>query len=172
MFICSVCNTAYCYPDLAEECQKLPLADSLNAEIGEKIIRTRYYGDDYAQPPKKAGLLRLYEWTYVRDKRIVPFSNITWDTDMHVAEYKIGDIKSNYLKIPGFEKYADCWEQEASGKNAGSIFGPFHYWSKKLVESEKFFSEKKWPDGVISMCEGEISEELLEKFRQEGYPIN
>lgn len=164
MFKCPVCKTEYTHQDLAKHCAERGLDDTLNAQVGENVLETRWVGDDYARPPLKPGIRLLWKWTYVRDKRIVPFSLIKPDFSgrhHHVAEYKIGDVNKELLQL--YPEYADRWEEYASGILLGAAIGPYHYWSRQMVT--------EWPRSVIGRCHGEYTKEMLDKLRSEGYSV-
>lgn len=176
-FKCRYCDTVYPYSDLRDICEGRAwfldkpdqniILDHFGAEIGEAVIRTQYHGDDYARPPFKAGLVLSYEWTTVRDKRIVPPRNShlgMWQGIhyRHYAEYKIEpEPKGLELQLGG-----DRWDDNTAGSMLAMAIGPYHFWSRHLVEE---ILRETWPDYVISMCRGEKTEELLETLRKESY---
>ena len=177
-FKCRYCGTVYQYSDLRDMCEgrawfrdepdQNMILDHLGAEVGEDVIRTKYHGDDYARPPFKAELVLTYQRTTVRDKRIIPTGgnptkgSLRGVSFVHYAEYKIGPEPEGMLD----DVLGDNWEEYASGGMLGAPIGPYHFWSRHLVEE---VLRKTWPDYVIEMCRGEESDELLQALREEGY---
>ena len=177
-FKCKICGTVYPFSDLRERCEGRGRAaqhmiaapfDELDAEIGEKVIRTQYHGDDYAQAPYKGGIFLSYEWTFVRSKRVVspahfPPMNMP-SRQLHYAQYRIGDAWPE-MEV---DRYGDPWDIPGIGGGAiGFAIGPYHFWSQRVVEN----AGDVWPNYVIDLCEGEKSDKLLQSKANEGYPIH
>lgn len=180
-FTCRHCNTVYPYSDLRDACEgkfwfqnrppdkNLILLDHFNAQVGERVLRTQYHGDDYAKLPEKAGIFLTWEWTTVRARRVVPTMGSPkgeWHRERysHIAEYKIGELEeSRIVDILG-----DKWEEYASGAVLAMALGPYHFWSQSLVEN---ILDERWPDLVFNQCEGEKTEELLRRKKEEGYAV-
>jgi len=177
-FKCKICGTIYKYSDLRDACEGsigdlkfegALITDKLQAEIGERILRTQYHGNDYAPKPYKQGLFLTYTWETVRDKRIVPAQSFSpvpkWPnmSTLHWVCYKIGEHNKGHIKF-----FGDTWDIPAiGGGGVGIILGPHHFWSQRAVEN----LGKTWPDYVIEICEGERSHELLSRKAKEGYEI-
>ncbi len=177
-FKCSICGTIYPFSDLRDVCEgrawyldgpsKSLVLDNLKAEVGERVIRTQYHGDDYAQAPQKAGIFLTWEWVVVRKKRVVPALFGAGEFLQkghhyhHEAQYWIGEPDA-VAHIVG-----DTWEEPASGAIIGGAIGPYHFWSQRFVEDNL---QEQWPDYVFGMCVGERTEELLQAKKAEGYAV-
>lgn len=184
-FTCSICGTVYRYSDLKDICEgqawflREPeeelVLDHLGAKVGEKILQTVYFGDDYAKPPLKAGLVLLWEWVEVREKRIIPTNlpfEAVWQgkSYRHLAEYSI-DPRDNVTQSRG-----DYWEENASGGILEIPIGPSHFWSQHLVDvvirqKHPELVPKNWEDFVFNMCRGERNLDKLKELKEEGYPV-
>lgn len=154
--------------DLAFLAKKEVLYDPFAAEVGEKVLRTQYHGNDWAQPPNKPGLFLTYTWETVREKRIIPSHGFLYggrNNGKHVVGYKIDQPHPEIDKLIG-----ERWDIDPMSGVSGAVgwaLGPYHYWSKGCVEAEG----KTWPNYVIDMCEGERNNELLKKKKAEGYEV-
>lgn len=166
MFNCPICQTGYLYEDTATMCAVRKVDDRLKAQKGDKVLITRYYGDEYARDGK-AGLVRLWSESYIRDRRIVPISGIAWsEGQRHIVEYKIGDIDKEFFER--FPQFADLWET-----GNPSVLGPKHHWTAgcDLTWFPLDHCAGTWEEKVRSMCYGPENEETIAKLRAEGYPV-
>ena len=183
-FVCKYCGTIYPYSDLRDECEgrpyyrewaehPAPVLDELQAEVGEKVLMTCYVGNEYSQPPKKAGLQLLYSWKEIREKRISPLSRPIYsfldkreEPFVHATEYKIGFISSQIKELIG--DHWDVSHNMSSSTSVGSPLGPRHVWSKHLVEH---FLREAWPNYILEKCYGENTSVIRCELKQQGYEI-
>ncbi len=186
-FRCKYCGTVYLYSDLRDICEGRPwykavveqdqkhVLDHLNLNIGDPVLCTMYYGNDYAREPKKAGIKLVWFWSFIRDRRIIPNgANIMWHGAYfrHYVEYKIGSSLHND-KI--FELLGDRWDL-TNGSSNYSILGPFgprHIWTLDLLrEFIPNINENNWTQIVFSYCAGPRTKGTLKKLIDAGYDIS
>ncbi len=210
MFACEICGTEYKYEDLAKNCagffwylhgkrdKEHLVFDQIQAEIGERILVTHYVGDDYAPAPFKSGLKKLYGWTRVVDKRIIP---VIAGPDFvrsghryaHIVQYHFEFQDRDYVEhakiyrktIEEFKKsdeYLDLIERDYwvgpdnHSYAVGIALGPWHLWSKAMWGPESsigadYLRRAKFPERLIEDCYGPLHHNTFVKMLADGYDV-
>lgn len=178
-FACKYCGTIYQWSDLRDTCEgndyfmesqyECVVLDELNAEVGDKVLTTHYVGEDYAPEGFKSGIKLLWSYQVIREKRIVPGSNIKHRgaSYLHYAEYKIGKPSDVSNTI------GDHWDVSyGSSVCINILLGPRHIWTKDLCNDipEKYGND--FEEYVKrELCYGEDTQENIQKLVKEGYYI-
>lgn len=173
-FPCRYCGTVYQWSDLRDACEgneyfrdepyRYVVLDLLGLEVGDKVLKTRYVGEDYPPDGFKCGVKLVWSYVSIRDKRIIPgVFHYNGSKYLHSVQYRVE------AEDPIIGYHWDVGD-DFGGYSVGVALGPRHLWTKESCKNDNFADN--FEEYIKNQyCYGEDTPETLQKLVDEGYFI-